>query len=224
MFKKNFAFIMAAFMAITIATPAMAFARRGGDDNGSDDHGRMEDHFSDDRSYGLDFSKRHHEGESDDSLAPRGIVKGAILTKTATGFTVKGRRDVVYTVDTSTAAIIKIPNTTITLADLAVGDYVSVLGTKTDTNISATRVFVIPENFRKAEAKGTVTAVSGNDITMTTKKGKTVTVKVDGSTQILKEHHQSALLSDIIVGSKLKVHGTWDSILNILNAVRIKIK
>lgn len=223
MFKKYFSYTMAAFMALTIATPAMAFARRGADD-GMGNHGMMEDHFSDDRSYGLNFSKHHHEGEVDDSLAPRGIVKGAIITKTANGFTVKGRKDVVYTVDTTSATIIKIPNTTIALADLMVGDFVSVLGTKTDTNISAVRVFLIPENLRKAEAKGTVTAVSGNDVTIQTKKGKTVTVKVDSSTQILGDHHEPATLSDIIVGSKLKVKGTWDSILNILNAVRIKIK
>lgn len=224
MFKRNFAFIIAAFMAITIASPAMAFARRGADDNHFDDHGMMEDHFSDDRSFGLDFSKRHHEGESDDSLAPRGIVKGTIVSKTTNGFTVKGRKDVVYTVDTTNATIIKIPNTTITLADLMVGDFVSVLGTKTDVNVSATKVFVVPTNLRKAEAKGTVTAINGNDITMQTKKGKTVIVKADSSTQIMGDDHEPATLSDIIVGSKLKVKGTWDSILNVLNAIRIKIK
>ena len=226
MFKKNFAFIMAAFMALTIASPTMAFARRGADDNGFDDHGgnHSENHFSDDKNYGLDFSKKHRGGESDHSLAPRGIVMGEVMTKTATGFTIKGRKDVVYTVDASTATITKIPNTAIVLVDIVVGDHVSVQGTKTNTNISATKVFVIPQNLRKAEAKGVVTAISGNDITMTTKRGKSVTVKVDGSTQILKEHHQATTLSDIVVGSKLKVHGTWDSILNILNAVKIKIK
>ncbi len=232
MFKKTFIVTMVAVMALAVAAPSIAFASRGSDDDDNDDRrGRSEDrrsddddHFSDDKIFGLDFSRKHREGRVDDSIAPRGAVKGQVVTKTDTGFTLEGRRDSVITVNTSSATFVKLPNTTISLADLVVGDYVVVMGTRTGLNVDATKVMVIPANLRKAEAKGTVTAVSGNDISLLTKKGQTVTVKADANTKISGDHNSPAVVGDIEVGSKLKIHGIWDSITNILNAIRIKIK
>ena len=231
MFKKNFAVTMVAVMFLTLAAPSMVLASKGSDDDGNDDRrGRSEDrrsdddHFSDDKIFGLDFSRKHREGRVDDSIAPRGNVKGKVVTKTDSGFTLEGRRDTITTVNTSAATFVKLPNTTISLADLVVGDYVVVMGTRTGLNVAATKVMVIPANLRKAEAKGTVTAVSGNDISMLTKKGQTVTVKADANTKISGDHNSPAVIGDIEVGSKLKIHGIWDSITNILNAIRIKIR
>jgi hypothetical protein len=225
MFKKNFVLAMAAFMALSAATPALAFARNGSDDN--DDRGRQESRHAkdDERKFGVEIHDDH--GKSDrnkESLAPKGIAKGKILTKTDTGFTVVGKRDVSYTVNTAGAVITRIPNTVITLADLAVGDFVSVQGTKTDTTIAATKVFVIPVGIHKAEAKGTVTAVNGNTITMLTKKGFTATVNTDANTKFIGEHHTPMTLTDVIVGSKLKVEGIWDTLVNTINAFKVRLK
>lgn len=227
MFKKNFALAMAAFMAFSAVTPALALAKHGSDDNQFEDRRRQESRQvkDDEKRFGVEIDDDH--GKSDrnkESLAPKGIAKGKILTKTDIGFTVKSKRDVIFTVDTTGAVITRIPNTVISLADLAVGDFVSVQGTKTDTTIAATKVFVIPLGIHKAEVKGTVTAVSGNTITLLTKKGFTATVNTDANTKFSGEHNTPMTLTDVIVGSKLKVEGIWDTVVNTINAFKVKLK
>jgi hypothetical protein len=80
------------------------------------------------------------------------------------------------------------------------------------------------ENVRPGKAKGTVTAVSGNTITLQTKNDKTITVNTTAETDVVKADGTTGTTTDIQVGSKLKIWGLWDKITNILSALRIHIR
>lgn len=73
------------------------------------------------------------------------------------------------------------------------------------------------------KVKGTVTAVTGTALTVQDKNGATTAVTTDVNTQITNAG-APATLSDITVGTKVKVVGLWDQILNIFTALKIMIK
>ncbi|MDR3643346.1 MAG: DUF5666 domain-containing protein [Candidatus Doudnabacteria bacterium] len=101
---------------------------------------------------------------------------------------------------------------TITVSQIQVGDNVAVEGTVSGTNITATKVLdgvmMGMGNFRGRDprgAAGTVSAVSGNTITMAGKNGTTYTVNA-GSATVKKVSDSS--VSNIAVGDTLMVNGT----------------
>ena len=85
----------------------------------------------------------------------------------------------------------------------------------------------IGKHLHKKSVKGTVTAVNGNSFTLEIKKHKKIigplTVNTSTST-IIKKDGATTTMSDIHVGSKLKIKGIWDKTLNVFNAIRIRIK
>ncbi len=156
---------------------------------------------------------------------PGGIFhKGAVTATSSTGFTFK-EGTTTYTVTTSSAKLVQLPHTVIGLSNIAVNDSVSVTGTVTGSTIDASVVFVTKANVKPATTKGTVTAVSGNTVTVQTKDNKTVTVNTDSNTQVVKKDGTTGTVAaDVTTNSKVKLFGLWDGVLHVFNAIKIKIK
>lgn len=235
MLIKKIALSLVAFATIFSLAPALAFAHSGTMDNKvgvmitqhNDNHNHNDN--DSDRDQRVDKDREQQKSglkvrDDNKHVAPYGVARGNITAITATGFTLTGKDNSIITVDASSAAVIKIPTQVIPLTDLAVGDYVSVLGTKTDSNVIATKVYMVSANIHKATAKGVVTAVDPNSVTIQTKQGDSVTFVTNTDTNIAYSSDLPAMMSDIVVGSKVKINGIWDSILNIFTAFGIRIR
>lgn len=150
--------------------------------------------------------------------------KGSVSAVSATGFTLQTLKKGSFVVNATTAKIIRLPNTVIAISDIAVGDSVTVFGTTSGNNINASVVFDLKANVKPAKAKGTVTAVSGSNLTVQTKNNVNVNVSTDANTQVTKADGQAGAVSDVTVGSKVKLWGLWDNVLNVFSALKVKIK
>lgn len=157
---------------------------------------------------------------------PGGIFqKGAVTAISGTGFTFKAGNNTTYTVTTSSAKLVQLPHTVIALSGIAVNDTVSVTGTINGANIDSSVVFVTKANVKPAAAKGVVTAVSGNTVTVQTKDNKTITVNTDSNTQVVKKDGTTGTVAaDVTANSKVKLFGLWDNVLHVFNAIKIKIR
>ncbi len=145
---------------------------------------------------------------------------GEVTAISGNTITIKDRRTgTVYAVDASSATLEKFaPNTTqaqppttatITVSDIKVGDHVQVQGTISGTNITATKITdgQMGKGFGhrgQMGTIGTVSAVSGNTITLTGKDG--VTYKVEAGSANVKKV-STINVSNIAVGDTLMVAG-----------------
>lgn len=125
-----------------------------------------------------------------------------------------------YTVDASAATLVKHEKpadgqkpaapTTITVADVAVGDTLMVQGTVSGSTITATRIddgeMMGGRGMgHRPGVEGTVTAVNGTTVTVTGTDGKTYTVAASGATV---SKMQTISVSDIQVGDSVGIEGT----------------
>lgn len=224
-FNKKLSTLIAITAIATMAMPGLAFASNDRDDDRGDQRQeRREDrkeHRSDQTN---DLGVRVFEDRGLHLGVPGLFYKGTVTAVSSTGFTIVSRDNSSLTVDASSAKIIRVPRTVISLADLKVNDTVWITGTKVNSTITASIVYAMSENIRPAKAKGTVIAVSGNTITVQTKNDKTITVNTTGDTNVVTQDGTAGTTADIQVGSKLKLWGLWDKVANLFSALRIKIK
>jgi len=104
---------------------------------------------------------------------------------------------------TSTTTITK-GGATIAVGDLAVGDQIRFSQTKgTDGTFTITAIRVVLPTIA-----GKVTAINGNDITVTQRDGTTATIHVNGATTYQVRGVTTATLSDIKVGAFIAAEGT----------------
>ena len=153
-------------------------------------------------------------------------------TVTAVGdntLTVKGENNIIYTVDVEDAKLFRISadgNSTV-LADIKVGDRVMIKGDLESNNtIEAKSVHAMPANTHPAQARGTVTAVNDDQFTLQLNHHgviSNVTVDTNSNTVVKKANGETGTTADVEVGSKVKVGGLWDELLNVLAAIRIKL-
>ncbi|MBI5530219.1 MAG: hypothetical protein HY918_01835 [Candidatus Doudnabacteria bacterium] len=146
-------------------------------------------------------------------------ISGSTLTVT------DSRTNTSFTVDASAAALEKFESssistgkltpptpTTITIADIKVGDHVMVQGTVSGNNIVATKITdgQMGKGFGRGQMHGamgtvgTVSSVSGNTITLTGKDGATYTVEASAAAV---NKISTISVSDIAVGDTLMVAG-----------------
>lgn len=147
-------------------------------------------------------------------------VHGTVTAVSGTTVTVTDvQSSTSYTIDTSNATIIKASEgerpTGATIADIAVGDTIGAHGTLSGTTLVADRVtdgmgMGGPRDGSMMErggrgGMGTVTAVSGSSITLTTQNGETMTV--DASSASVSKMVTGSL-ADVAVGDTISVQGT----------------
>ena len=136
-----------------------------------------------------------------DVLVPQ--VAGTVTGTSSSGFTVKDRNGVVWTVTVGSTTVYRTGSGNGSKSDVTTGVAVVVAGTQSGNSISAATVFV-----RLPTVVGKVTAKSGSDLTIQTPGGTTITVHVSGSTSYRIAGKTSASLSDITVGSTIVAQGT----------------
>lgn len=75
---------------------------------------------------------------------------------------------------------------------------------------------------------GTVTAVSNNangtgTLTIQTPSGQSVNVNTNANTNVIDQNGNLSSLTNIAIGAQVKLVGLWDSVLNVFNAIKVKI-
>lgn len=155
-------------------------------------------------------------------------VSGSVVSVSSSGFTLKTKDNVTYTVNIQSSTQIKKPlNVTIKLSDIKVNDNVWVKGKFTDMTIAAKSVTVTPPNTHPAKVAGMVTGVSGNTVTLQTNNSgviSSVSVKTDSNTEVKKSDGTTGTMANVTVGSKVKVKGLWDELTNVMNALKVRVK
>jgi len=148
----------------------------------------------------------------------RGAMKGTGLVGTITSIngttlTVTNKAGTVYTVN-ATSGTVKKDGVTSTLSALAVGNTVYIRGTTTGTNVVATSVSTgtMPNkgmeggDWKGKGVAGTVTAVSGTNITLKDKANTVYTV--DATNAKVMKNGATGTVSSVAVGDTIFVGGT----------------
>lgn len=140
-----------------------------------------------------------------------GGVGGEVTAVSGTTITLTGRDNVSYTVDASGATVRTFANGTPgtgSIADIVVGDKVGVRGAVSGTSVTATEIMDgIPHRgmgHKGMGVRGTVSAVSGNTLTITDAEGKTYTVDASNAKA---SKVVSVAVGDIAVGDSVGVMG-----------------
>ena len=137
-------------------------------------------------------------------------IHGTVVSISGSIITLTNKKNVTYTIDATNAKFGSegIGNT-LTLASLLVNDKISVHGTISGTNVTATSISD-RSLFERTVFSGKVTAVSGTTITLVNNKTVSYTVNV-GSATLKKGFGKNAktiLFSDVVVGDRLTVVGS----------------
>lgn len=211
--------IVAAIMILVFPIAALAHNSRGDDKDNNRGRGNS-NHFGLETDQPIRFDEKFTHAR--DNF--RGNLRGGTVTATANGsFTMEARNGTVYTVNTTDATFSLPFKGTFSAADLEVDDSVKVKGPVSDTTINADAVIVVPANTRPAKAKGTVTAVNGNKITVQTKHNGEVTLNTDSDTTVTDRDGNEIATADIEVGSEIKAKGLWDKVKETFHAIAIKL-
>lgn len=117
-----------------------------------------------------------------------------------------------YTVDATNAKITK-NNAAGTISSISVGDTISVQGTISGTNVTATVINDGVMANRGQGIFGTVATVSGNTLTVTGKQGfgqntDSTTFTVDASNAKITKDNAAGTIASILVGDTVSVQGT----------------
>jgi hypothetical protein len=168
------------------------------------------------------------ENGDNDSQHPRRALTGTVTAVGSASFDFKAANGTVYTVTVANATLRHpFSDAAILLTDIKVGDMVVVKGSVNGSDIAASAVLDMPANTHPAIIpNGTVTAVSGNTLTVQMEHlgvVSNVTVNTDANTMDTKSDGTAGTVSDVHVGSNISVKGLWNTLLNVLNAIKIMI-
>lgn len=141
-------------------------------------------------------------------------VMGQVTSINGSIVNIQSKNNVMYTIDTSSAKILKNRNTIITTSDILVGDTIMAQGTVTGNNVLATTVFDgKPIGGKKGQGNfpgviGVVSAVNGMTFSVTTKDN--VIYTVDATSAKIKKGSPAtvAKIGDILNGDTVMVRGT----------------
>jgi hypothetical protein len=141
---------------------------------------------------------------------------GVITAVTDSSITIKDMSGTSTTYVITSATTVSEGPTTITSSQLAVGQRVGVQLSSSSSTTAASIDVQLPVLF------GTVTAVSGNTITISDPEGFNRTILIDSSTTYTKSGASSSL-GEVTVGSVISAEGTVDSNLTSLDAASVVI-
>jgi hypothetical protein len=138
---------------------------------------------------------------------------GTVSAISGNSITLAGKNGATYTVDAGSAKIVKISNgakTTIAVSGIQTGDVLAVTGTVTGNNIVAKNitdgVMTMPVKQQPA-ATGTVSAISGNSITLAGSNGTTYTVDASNVQISILKSGVSLQNSGVQTGDTLTIFG-----------------
>ena len=164
-------------------------------------------------------------GPQNDSTNNRAGVRGTVSaingnTITLTAVSMKDTTTSTYTIDATNAKIEKFVSgsapTSITVSNIASGDTIMVFGTLSGTTLTASTIMdgvpVMGQGQQRSGVMGTVTSISGNTITVTSKNstdttGATYTIDATNA-KILKGKNTTIAITDIKIGDTIMAQGT----------------
>ncbi len=208
--------IVAAITAMLI--PAITYANFGSENTNTATRFHVADDVKTDMRHDSDAHHGLHMG-----LFGKMFARGTVTSVGSGSFMITTKNNTSVTVEASEAKLIRIPNTSISLSDIKVGDRVWVHGVRSENKIEATTIYDISAEVKPAVAKGEVTAIDGDNITLETKHHGTITVTADDDT-VIKQDGETAAAGDIEVGSRVKVFGWLNKLTDFFSAVLIKLK
>jgi Domain of unknown function (DUF5666) len=146
-------------------------------------------------------------------------IKGGPFMLGKPGFSRASSSPVTLTIDVTSTTVYTRARHSASLADIHVGSVLSVQGTSTGINtITASAIeIVLPQRM------GVVTAVNGNNLTVTGFDARTYTITVGGDTTY-RRAGRTAALADVAVGSLISAEGTSSSDGSTLNALAVTIQ
>ena len=139
-------------------------------------------------------------------------ISGDTLTVTSKGFG-QNAASATYTVNTANATVTKNGSAS-SLSAIAVGDTISVEGTVSGTNVTATTIrdgMMGRGMGQTPGVSGTVASVSGDILTVTSKTGPDgsagVTYTIDATNATVTKNGASSAVSDVVIGDTVMVQG-----------------
>ena len=248
MLKNNFSKMVAAFAVMAMMAPGLALANGSGhnDDNnkvrfgtnvsstnefGVQILGERDGSHDKDKNKDNDRGKFNRDGDRHDNGKHLGWFKdfkkgmaasGEVTAISSTGFTFTAKDGTSINVNTGDAKIVLLPNATLN-TEVSVGDRAHVIGDRTDNSIDATKVFDFEANLKPAIAKGTVTAVTDDSITVQTDADSTVTVNTNGETKVIDADGNATTMAEVDTNDEVKLFGFWNSMLNVFHAIKIRL-
>jgi hypothetical protein len=170
-------------------------------------------HVSNFKHHDVASGKTSKDGQSN---GQSDAVRGIVTADTNTSVTVQSRNDTLTTFTLTSTTTFSEGSKTLSASDLAVGERISI---KTSSSAPTTALSI---KIDLADVAGKVTAVSGNSITVSNDQGSSQTVVVTASTTYSQDG-ASAVLADVVVGSKIRAQGTLSSNQMTLNAISVEI-
>ncbi len=140
------------------------------------------------------------------------VVRGSVSTINGMHLTVVSKDGVSHAVDTTNAKLVMKGGGKMTFDEIKTNDKVMVNGYTTGTSTTIIAKLIRNESLesRNGSFSGTVTSTTGTGFIIETKNGP-VTVTTNSSTTIKKNDRLTASLSDIAVGTMVRVTGTFNS-------------
>lgn len=148
-----------------------------------------------------------------------GFVYGKVTAVTSTSLTVLAKDGTSTTFTYTTTTDVKAlgdPSAAVTLSDLAVGEHVGVAYNSSAATTAET-IYI-----KLAHISGTVTAVSGDNITVQDHQGFTRMILV-GTTTTYSQNGASATVSAVVVGAHIRAEGVVDANGTTLDALTVAI-
>lgn len=146
----------------------------------------------------------------------RPAVFGTVSSVSGTTIVVAGKDGTNYTIDAANAKVMKAAEgaapASVTVSAIATGDTVMVRGTVSGTSVVATDIMdgMPPHGMMGGRGMGgimgTVSAISGSTLTVTTKDGGTITVNAGSAT--VRTKGTTSSLSSLKIGDTVHVGGT----------------
>lgn len=159
---------------------------------------------------------RMNGGQAPAVVGTVSAISGTTLTVTSKA-TLNGGTTTTYTVDASNATVTKSGQAS-SVSGIAIGDTVMIQGTVSGSSVTATTIRDGQLGMRGMPGQnpgifGTVSAISGNSLTVTGKQGygsttATTTYTVDATNATVTKNNAASTVSAIAVGDTLMIQGT----------------
>lgn len=153
------------------------------------------------------------------TMGAMGFDWGKVTAVTSSSVTIESRDGTSTTFTYTTSTDVKAigdPSATVTTADLAVGEHA---GVSYDSSAATTAVSIY---IKLARISGTVSAVSGNNVTVQDHQGFTRMILV-GTATTYTQDGATASLTDVVVGVHIKAEGVVDMDGTTLDALTVEI-
>jgi hypothetical protein len=149
-----------------------------------------------------------------------GFTYGTVTAVTSSSVTVLAKDGTSTTFTYTTTTGVKAlgdPSATLTTSDLAVGEHV---GVSFDSSAATAAVTI---DIKLAHVSGTVSAVSGDNITVQDHQGFTHLVLVGSATTYSEQGGGTATLTSVVVGTRIRAEGVVDTNGTTLDALTVVI-